>query len=133
MYSSLLQNLENKEEYFLLKSRYKINSQNSPYNSFISFNTEENKEKSFPIYTDSDIGLENFHLKDRKLFSYPQDINSDDSIIKTGEDFCKEDLDFGIFYAKNGSLEEINERIRLKLIEIENKKQQRDNNQDNLN
>ena len=112
-YKSFENSLDKRNEYFLLKQKKGVYSSTKDMILEINLkNKNKDREKSFPLYKDQDIGVYEYWQVPLIESKIDEDNDSDDEQIKLAKKVCQMDLWEGIKYLqKNGINALFNERF----------------------
>jgi hypothetical protein len=105
-YKPFENSLDKKNEYFLLKRKKSVYS--STKSMILEFNLKnKEKEKTFPLYKDQDIGVYEYWQVPLIESKVDEDNDSDDEQIKLAKHVCHLDLLEGIKYIQKNGIDEI--------------------------
>ncbi len=105
-YKPFENSLDKKNEYFLLKRKKSVYS--STKSMILEFNLKnKEKEKTFPLYKDQDIGVYEYWQVPLIESKVDEDNDSDDEQIKLATHVCHLDLLEGIKYIQKNGIDEI--------------------------
>lgn len=109
-YKPFEKTIDNKNEYFLLKKKKSVYS--TAKHMILELNlSNKNKEKSFPLYKDQDIGVYEYWQVPLIESKIDEDNDSDNEQINLATKVCNLDLYEGIKYVQQNGLNDILNRI----------------------